>query len=371
MANTACRNQLSDKEIYDQLTAILHSTNRYLDLKSQFDQDIIYFLSFMPKNIIVNEADLSYINTSIPTMKSNQISNLKSPKSSFFKSLSHADQEKLSDRIDHLYNRFRRINNEFGDAKIKQLEVRIKAAYSARDHDMEEMASKVVGVYDIPNYPDIEIIISANPFDIFMKSTAQAWESKSCERYGGEFFEGVFSDIENVSLIAFLRIKGNKKPFARIMIRPCIVESTWSEQKDRTFEEMQNMKKWAYGIEKFYYSNDGDGHTLRRSNQTIAATIRAKIATDTIERILKDAGVFDYHNSQICTTPYDYQGYSDVMGMGNTEIRYTKRLVKCDRCKNYYSAAIMINDLCPDCREEYGDFYDEDDEEDEEDVVGW
>lgn len=309
--------------------------------------------AMIPKTIIIDAATLTYKDFShSETPRNNPISNLRSPRTSVFKLLSTIEQNALSKYIDGIYNVWSELHKEFGPGIIDELANRMMIEANGRDEKLLAMASKVVGIYSMfpcTPYSSVEIIITCNPFDILMKSTAQYWEDISCERYGGSFFNGVYSDINTVSLIAFLKMHNKKKPFARIMIRPCLVDPSSSESRGKKPEEIMNMRQWAYGIEKFYYSAN-DGHTLRRSNDVIEKRIPARIATNAIERILKEADVFSYDNSQVCITPYTYSGYSDVMGDGHTKIKYTKRLVKCEGCDEYFSAAIMKNGLCPDCQ---------------------
>ena len=353
MNSNACGKKMANQEIFSIVKSILETTERYKYLVKSLHDDVKNLIESLPSNFIIDETNLTYIDKNFPSAKPHPISNLASPKTSFYKSLNQTQRTLVESLVNYAGNAKRRLKNEFSDDEIKEIAGGMESAFNSRSPELVEMASHVVGeyynIFHGTKFADVQIVMTCNPIDIFMKSTAQSWESQSCERYGGQYFNGVFSDIQNVALIAFLRLK-DEMPFARIMIRPCKVTMTFKESRGKTREEIDAMRQWAYGIEKYYYSKNDK--TLRRSKYFIESIIPAFVATNAIERILKDAKVFDYNEPRECITPYSYEGYSDVMGSGHTQIRYTKYLSRCESCGDLLSTSIMEGGLCPSCYEE-------------------
>jgi len=68
---------------------------------------------------------------------------------------------------------------------------------------------------------DVKLVISTNPADIIRKSTSQWWESRSCERLGGGYDKGIWSDIELGNAIAYVTVNGNPSWMGRAMLRWC------------------------------------------------------------------------------------------------------------------------------------------------------
>jgi len=350
LTENACGRKSTEKEMFEQVQAVLTSTSRYRSLERSFHASIKSLDDYLPSSYHVDEKNLTFVDTERQGSMPNAISSLNTPRSSLFKSFETDTQRRFIRVVNTLYNAERNLEKEFGKDAIAIVAHAMHDAAKARDVSLVRMASKVTGVYHdlfpMTTYSGVQIILSCNPIDILMKSTAQAWEIESCERYGGSFFSGVFSDIENVSMVAFLRQREND-PFSRIMIRPCIVK-VHVIKGDKQLKKME--ERWAYGIEKYYYHEGG--RILRRSNHLVMNVIPAKVATNAIESILMKADVYNYGKYEACTTPYTYQGYSDVMVEGRTIIAYTKMLKKCESCKDYYSAAIMQDGLCPSCYDE-------------------
>jgi hypothetical protein len=141
----------------------------------------------------------------------------------------------------------------------------------------------------ITQYPTIKkskvtIKITTDPLDIVKKSTHQHWES--CETVGGEFCQGIFSDIENNNAIAYVYIDDNKEADGRFMLRWC---DTPKKKADIGIEPIMYPRK-SYSMEIY----------------------------DLLRRIIKSKGYGSYDS---CTTPYRYEGYSDYLG-GRGEITY-------------------------------------------------
>jgi hypothetical protein len=132
------------------------------------------------------------------------------------------------------------------------------------------------------------IVITTDPLEILRKSSTRSWAEESCERIGGNFDKGPFSDIANNNAIAYVFFGDNKEPSARVMMRWC------ESDKGKT----------DIGIEPIMYPRG-------RPYQFMIY--------DAISQILKEKGFGDYDE---CITPYIYEGYSDEMGRGHTKIRY-------------------------------------------------
>jgi HEAT repeat protein len=135
-----------------------------------------------------------------------------------------------------------------------------------------------------------KIVITTDPLEILRKSSTRSWAEESCERIGGEFDAGPFSDIANNNAIAYVFFGDNKEPSARVMMRWC------KNDKGKT----------DIGIEPIMYPRG-------RPYQFVIY--------DALSQILKKKGFGDYEE---CITPYIYEGYSDEMGRGHTNIRYKR-----------------------------------------------
>lgn len=146
------------------------------------------------------------------------------------------------------------------------------------------------------------IIITNDPLDIFMKSTGRSWERESCERIGGSYEDGIFSDIEWCNLIAFIyNVNDANNPIARIMIRTC--ETSDGEP--------------SFGIEPIWYTVRGkmDFNGAARLDGMLI-----KSASQFLISVIKQQGFdMDYER---CNTEYVYHGYSDREQDGHTMISY-------------------------------------------------
>jgi 3-methyladenine DNA glycosylase AlkC len=134
------------------------------------------------------------------------------------------------------------------------------------------------------------IVITTDPLEVLRKSSTRSWAEESCERIGGNFDAGPFSDIANNNAIAYVFFGDNKEPSARVMMRWC--------ERDKG--------KTDIGIEPIMYPRG-------RPYQFIIY--------DAISQILEQKGFGDYDE---CITPYVYEGYSDEMGRGHTKIKYKR-----------------------------------------------
>jgi HEAT repeat protein len=132
------------------------------------------------------------------------------------------------------------------------------------------------------------IVITTAPLEILRKSSTRSWAEESCERIGGSFDTGPFSDIANNNAIAYVFFGDNKEPSARVMMRWC------ESDKGKT----------DIGIEPIMYPRG-------RPYQFMIY--------DALSKILDEKGFGDYDE---CITPYIYEGYSDEMGRGHTKIKY-------------------------------------------------
>jgi HEAT repeat protein len=132
------------------------------------------------------------------------------------------------------------------------------------------------------------IVITTDPLEVLRKSSTRSWAEESCERIGGEFDKGPFSDIANNNAIAYVFFGDNKEPSARVMMRWC------ESDKGKT----------DIGVEPIMYPRG-------RPYQFMIY--------DALSQILNEKGFGDYDE---CITPYIYEGYSDEMGRGHTKIKY-------------------------------------------------
>lgn len=118
--------------------------------------------------------------------------------------------------------------------------------------------------------------ISTDPVDLLTKSTGRAWAATSCERLGGAYDDGPFSDIKNNNAIVFLYRPGKREPFGRYMLR-------WCTNDEGNVD---------IGVEPTMYPPSNLNWSLR--SELVA--------------LLREQGFVNY---QECKTPYKYKGYSD------------------------------------------------------------
>lgn len=262
--------------------------------------------------------------------------------------LDFSDRRRIVRMVDNLYNSLRTIAELGSEKKLDELLSLLSDACATREKNLRELGeddsicyekpsklfAKVPGIYDVPNYPGNVFFISADPIDIFMKSTNQGWQEDSCERYGGEFEQGSFSDIENCSFVCFLTKKGRRtvqQSIARIMLRLCYV----------TMKSKKHGYTWAH--EADWYTITGKTSILRtergipiydpfRIDRFADRGISGKELTDSLVDVLSSIGLITEYTK--CVTPFKYCGYSDIERTGDTAITYSRRVRKCRHCKN-------------------------------------
>jgi len=187
--------------------------------------------------------------------------------------------------------------NAYVDALNKAIEKRKK---HRRGKYREHLAAsdKICGWYDLGKH---SLKISNDPMDIFMKSTGQAWERESCERVGGMFEDGIFSDIEWCNCVVFLyNNTDNVHPIARVMVRLCT-----TNQLDRV----------SFGIEPIWYAK----HGKVMGDDSIENLTVNRLRENIIDIIESKGFDMDYKE---CMTPFKYRGYSDNEHEGQTMITY-------------------------------------------------
>ena len=131
------------------------------------------------------------------------------------------------------------------------------------------------------------IHVSNDPVDIIRKSSSRSWSDESCERIGGQWEQGSFSDIENNNGIAYVYFGENTEPAGRYMVRWC--------ENDKGKKDV--------GVEPIMYPH----------GQGFAFTFLEKLSD-----IFLSKGYGKYSK---CVTPYRYEGYSDQLG-GSGKIKY-------------------------------------------------
>lgn len=145
----------------------------------------------------------------------------------------------------------------------------------------------------IEPHKEMQVYLSDSPIDIMRKSSTRPWADISCERLGGGYDEGIYSDIALRSVVGYIYPKGKKHgvhdPSGRVMLR-------WGKTEEGLF---------GMGVEDVTY---GQPESMNRP-----------IAYDIQERVLKPRGLtFPQIKSG------DYGGYSDVK-RDDGVITYEKR----------------------------------------------
>ena len=230
-----------------------------------------------------------------------------------------------------------------------------------------DLIKKVAGKYPCPN-PNLQYYISSDPVDIFMKSSGQEWSENSCERWGGGYKRGIFSDIANGSLVCFVTKKGKRTPanaLARIMLRQCYVKLA-----GEPYSHVLTLGYEAYWYTGNYRLTVYSGRDLGyMSKHDIEWTMTAKSATDGLKVILKAIGLrMDY---KVCMTPFPYKGFSDAI-VDSGVIQYCSEYTECSNCSNPVPASLAkkYDGLCGACHEDDqpqddgdDDHHDDDDDE--------
>jgi len=216
---------------------------------------------------------------------------------SFFKTSEHESDKFLQVRslVNLLLNKKKEIDEKTSDVYISRVYERIKIAIGAREQHKKgkhgefcKAAASLVGLY--PFDDKHQIGISNTAIDIFMKSTGQEWEQESCERVGGQFDAGIYSDIEWCNLVAFIYANDEDMPIARVMIRTCETDDG----------------NPSFGVETVYYTNEGRMPLSEGGDIDGIRLVNINIA---LFKIIEEKGfAVDY---DACTTPYEYAGYSD------------------------------------------------------------
>jgi hypothetical protein len=174
------------------------------------------------------------------------------------------------------------------------------------DEDTYKRYNKLITGHYLPTKGKVAVImkISTNPIDVAKKSTGQRWTS--CERIGGEYDRGIFSDIKNWNAVLYAWVvKQDKwekkkdiseftktKPHGRVMIRHCY---------DTDTNEPKILLDGGYGI---FYGFEHD----------------EKKAIEVVKKLIKDINP-DLITYTGCETPYIYHGYSNVARGPNTSVR--------------------------------------------------
>lgn len=220
------------------------------------------------------------------------------------------------------------MSNEYIQRYVDRLNIAIEKQKKQRKHGHDAFCNAsdaISGRYNIT--PSHDIVITNDPVQIFMKSTGRSWEKESCERVGGQYESGIFSDIEWCNLVAFLYKKQEtENPIGRVMIRTC---NTDKEEP-------------SFGIEPIWYTNVGK--ITKESNKKING-ISVKSLEEKLIAIIHDKGYsMDY---ETCETPYTYEGYSDNAHAGNTSILYGQGKITVDDILS--QAILTLGSRCPYC----------------------
>lgn len=375
MKVNACGDYSGIADLSNHVRRILWTTNRYRSFSGKLENYQGEIEKLLPLGIEADVKNLVYSFDGESGREVRELSELKVPRNKFFKSMSEVSQRTLARTIDGIYNVSHALYSEFGEGTIKSIAANIFTAMRSRDGKAVELAAKVVGSYDllakenaalllepsslhkdpvsktVEDFDGTWVILSCDPLDIFTKSTARPWEGQSCERYGGEFHDGVYSDIEGCSIVCFVFDENSESMVARIMLRRCyhsvLVKKSKYDDSSGTATRPEYKRIWGYGIEKYFYT--AGGQVARKSRKLLGGTVEARVITAFLENMLDKEGLMQYADGSICTTPYSYNGFSDVMGRGDTEIGYTRNLKKCDGCGELFSPAALEDGLCANC----------------------
>jgi len=250
----------------------------------------------------------SFSDPALGTCNVKSISYLASTKRPYIKRFQKEERGKIGALVSRTYNATKEVMLRKGEAVDEIYTKMLVAIEERKKSQFSKLVKNVAGIY--PHDKKHEFYISGEPIDLLQKSTGMPWELASCERYGGDHFEGVYSDISIGNLVCILQSSGGIIKYARVMLRWCLV----------------NKKTPALGIEEiWYYAFPGSiGIAYRDSEDNeIAPGVIAIEATGAVEALLSKIGYMDYRD---CVTPYRFGGFSDKGGH-NTNITYTKRRV--------------------------------------------
>lgn len=292
---------------FDEIAAILRISAYNNDIKD--DSNVIrswQSLQTSFPSIKFVEDQFSYINPY--NQKITSISGLIG--TSFFKASEHITLkfDIVRNNVNYLLNKKQYIERITGDAYIQQYVVKLRSAIQKRQFNRRyshaifcDASDKICGRYKIN--ANFDLVISNDPIDIFTKSTGRSWERESCERVGGQFDAGIFSDIEWCNLIALLfKSRNATNAIGRVMIRTCKTENG----------------KPSFGIEPIWYTAYGKKGGSDYGN--IFGGTSVGTLEGTIKSIITEKGFeIDY---ETCETPYEYAGYSDNEQDGNVKIIY-------------------------------------------------
>lgn len=267
------------------------------------------------KNIVINEAKLTFIDMSAPEKyrKERPWNDLKSPRFKSFKALSDAEKARISTAVDVIFAKRKDAERNLDQDKVDDQTSSLTDALHTRQQkedindDVIAMMESITGY--LPYNDKYHFRISVDPMDVYMKSTGQTWSSISCESVNGCCSQGSFSDISLYNAVAFLE-DNSRKEIARIMIRWC--------------EPAHAKRKYDIGIEASIY-----GGVDKKVYLTELSNRRNKLLPDvfgydvyrSLYNQLNEKGFLDYEE---CKTPYHYEGYSDIMTDSGVSIRYHK-----------------------------------------------
>lgn len=260
-----------------------------------------------------------------------------------YESMCNSRKEVLSDLVNRLQDKRGKLYTLVGPHAVDMVIENLKEACYEREMFIREhgdITSEIVGHYQSARDKYAAYIISKNPIDIFMKSTARSWQVENCERHGGSSEKGIYSDIAHNSCVIYIEDIRTKKILARMNLRVCIVNPYASELKE----------KYSLGYDIYWYRGD---HSHARYNITDnkafhPLSLTAKKATAEIVDLLIASG---FNQSYIkCTTPYVHAGYSDVEYKKGTTIEYTTKWTNCKNCGKVIKADNRNQDYCKECK---------------------
>ena len=183
--------------------------------------------------------------------------------------------------------------------------------------DLQELKEKLMKeITRMPPPPESKkyiVEISTRPEDVLRKSLYE-FVDISCEKPGGHWEEGPFSDVCNYNAIGLIKDESGKT-IGRIMLRWCLDENGEPD----------------IGVEIVYPRNAKWGPKFK----------------DALVRYLKERGFLDYKR---CETPYAYKGYTDVGEKVDSRIVYHEHGTGEDYLRNRasspdvtYAEALMIS----------------------------
>ena len=319
--------------------------NSIKDKMLRYQDEFINLLELFKKNgFTFNFKNFTFIDDA---GKEYKIITLAGPTMKAYKYISDADKEQLASIGNNMTNLSSAIEPFIDDGCIEKVMERIAAACKRRGEFRQvhgNLMDELAGRYHSRMDENAAYVITTDPYDIFTKSTARTWQPTHCERIGGKHERGIDSDIANNSSVVYIvdtRKKGFDAALAMMNLRICIFDENGKTPKE----------KYTIGVDINWYRGEHSHkryHIYKDAPFTPLLLTAAQATVELVEIIKSKGFKTDYEDW--CTTPNPHEGYADIEGEANVNVRYrAKWTYSCKKCgtpiKRVY--VTRYNGYCP------------------------